>query len=67
MTIRWIAVIAAILTLLLPTDLVPDLVPILGWLDDLLGILVLVYQVVDTVRERRSKKLGVSKQLPKGR
>lgn len=64
---KWVLLIAAALTLLLPTDLVPDFVPVLGWLDDLLGALVLVYQLIDAIRERRTKVLPTRHKFPKGR
>ncbi len=67
MTMKWIAALVAALTILLPTDLVPDVVPVLGWLDDILAVLLLVYQITDAIRERRAKRLQGGQQLPQRR
>lgn len=67
MTMKWIAALVAALTILLPTDLVPDVVPVLGWLDDIFAVLLLVYQIADAIRERRAKRLQGGQQLPQRR
>lgn len=43
--VRWV-VVALLLYLLSPIDLVPDVVPVLGWADDVLVVLVAVRYVV---------------------
>ncbi len=53
-SVRVALLVAAGLTLLLPIDLVPDTIPLIGWFDDLLGILLLVQEALHVIRDRRS-------------
>lgn len=45
--------LAAVLTVLLPTDLFPDLIPVIGWLDDLVAAGYLVYELYTLLTKRR--------------
>ena len=45
-------VIAAV-TLFLPIDLVPDTIPVIGWLDDLASIIFIVKEVLGYIRQRQ--------------
>ncbi len=46
--------VAAALTLLLPIDLIPDTIPLVGWLDDLAAVVVLIQELLRVIRNRRS-------------
>ena len=48
-----VGVIAAAITLVLPVDLIPDFMPVIGWLDDLLAIGYLVVELLKFIRNRR--------------
>ena len=39
---RWLIIVLSVLYILSPLDLVPDVIPVLGWLDDVgaLGLIV---------------------------
>jgi uncharacterized membrane protein YkvA (DUF1232 family) len=46
---RWrkFAAVAAVAYVVLPLDFIPDVIPVLGWLDDI-GILALAYRMIST-------------------
>lgn len=46
--------IAAIVTILLPTDLLPDIIPFVGWLDDVLAAGFLLRELLDLIRSKRN-------------
>ena len=35
----WISAIIALIYLIIPADIVPDVVPVTGWIDDLIAVL----------------------------
>lgn len=47
---RTILIILFALLLLSPLDPVPDVIPVVGWTDDLLYIVGIIYQVLQIVR-----------------
>ncbi len=48
---RWLVIIGTLIYLLSPIDIAPDLIPILGWIDDGLLISLLVTEISDLFRE----------------
>lgn len=52
--LRIIFLIVALLTIVLPFDLVPDLAPVIGWLDDLAAFVYLVFELIQSIRSWRS-------------
>ena len=53
---RLILVIAAVLYILWPLDLIPDVVPIAGWADDLVVLLLALNQTRGMLRGESSNK-----------
>lgn len=51
---RTILIIIFALLLLSPLDPVPDVVPVVGWTDDLLYIVGIIYQVLQIVKSREA-------------
>ncbi len=49
---RNLLMVVAVLTLLLPIDALPDLAPVIGWLDDLVAGLYLVSELITRLRRR---------------
>ena len=35
----WISAVIALIYLIIPADIVPDVVPVTGWIDDLIAVL----------------------------
>ncbi|MBI4032617.1 DUF1232 domain-containing protein [Candidatus Berkelbacteria bacterium] len=54
--IRIILLAVAFLTLLLPIDAVPDLAPLIGWLDDTVAFGYLAFELVQAIRSWRQGK-----------
>lgn len=56
-----LTMIAALTYVLLPTDLIPDLLPVAGFSDDLVGLTALIglhrNHVTDSIRQRAQRKL----------
>lgn len=36
----WIGIIAVLVYIVIPTDIVPETIPVLGWIDDIIAILI---------------------------
>lgn len=53
---RTILIILLALLLLSPLDPVPDVVPVVGWTDDLLYIVGIIYQVLQIVKRNELEK-----------
>lgn len=54
--LRIIFLAVALLTILLPVDAVPDLAPIIGWLDDAVAVGYLAFELVQSIRSWRQGK-----------
>ncbi|WP_008317154.1 YkvA family protein [Leptolyngbya sp. PCC 6406] len=50
---RWVVILAALVYLISPVDLVPDVIPIVGWIDDGVLATVMAAGITETVLERR--------------
>lgn len=53
---RWLIILASLLYLVSPVDLVTDIVPIVGWLDDGVIVTVLISEVGQLLLEQRKKR-----------
>ena len=51
---RTILIILFVLLLLSPLDPVPDVIPVVGWTDDLLYIVGIIYQVLQIAKSREA-------------
>ena len=57
---RWIAIVASIFYLVSPVDLVTDVIPFVGWIDDGLIASLLITEVSQLLLEGRKKSQEVS-------
>lgn len=48
----WILIVAAIIYTISPIDLIPDVIPIVGWLDDLAVLVATGYHIIKKIRSR---------------
>lgn len=48
-----ISIVVALVYLLIPVDVVPDAVPVVGWIDDAIAILVAVANTIRLVAKMR--------------
>ena len=53
---RWLIVIATLGYLLIPFDLMPDFIPIIGWIDDGVVVTLLVAEVSQILMEQLNKR-----------
>jgi len=53
---RWLIIIASVVYLISPIDIAPDLVPIIGQLDDVTVMLILASEVTQIVIEHLKRK-----------
>ena len=53
---RWIAILASLLYLASPVDLVADIIPFFGWIDDGMIATVLIAEVSQLLLENRKKQ-----------
>ena len=51
---RTILIILLALLLLSPLDPVPDVIPVIGWTDDLLYIVGIIYQILQIKKDREA-------------
>ena len=52
----WIGAIIALIYVLIPVDISPDAVPILGWIDDVIAILLAITNGILFASKLRKKK-----------
>ncbi len=50
---RPVIMILALIVLLLPIDAIPDITPIVGWLDDLIALSYLFLELIARLKHRR--------------
>lgn len=43
MNFKWLFIALAILYVIWPLDVLPDVIPVIGWIDDLIVILLAIY------------------------
>lgn len=60
----WIGAIIALIYILIPFDISPDTVPVLGWLDDIVAILLAVANGIIYGRKLRNLKKRPQKSSP---
>ncbi|HAC63396.1 MAG TPA: hypothetical protein DCF68_07600 [Cyanothece sp. UBA12306] len=53
---RWLVIIGTLIYLLSPLDISPDVIPIVGWIDDGLLISLLITEITDLFREYGQQK-----------
>lgn len=63
---RWVVVIGSLVYLISPLDIVPDVIPIFGWVDDGVLATLLATGVVEIVLEQRRarKNQGADQNAP---
>jgi uncharacterized membrane protein YkvA (DUF1232 family) len=62
-------VVGAILYLLMPVDIIPDVAPVVGWLDDimfLIGALSLLLGASPPAKEKEGQIIDVTPEPPRG-
>ncbi len=62
-------VVGAILYILMPVDIIPDIAPVVGWLDDimfLIGALSLLFGASPRAREKEGQIIDVTPEPPRG-
>jgi uncharacterized membrane protein YkvA (DUF1232 family) len=53
---RWLVVIATLLYWIIPADVAPDFIPLLGWLDDGVLATLLISEVSQALLDYRSRR-----------
>lgn len=53
---RWIAIAASFLYLVSPVDLITDVIPVIGWIDDGMIATLLITEVSQLLLEQRKKR-----------
>ncbi|MBF2000178.1 MAG: DUF1232 domain-containing protein [Synechococcales cyanobacterium M58_A2018_015] len=53
---RWLIVVASLLYLVSPLDISPDVIPVLGWLDDGMVITLLASELTQVLLEHRQTR-----------
>ena len=52
----WIGALVALIYVLIPVDVSPDAVPVLGWIDDIIAVLLAVTNGLVFASKHRKKK-----------
>lgn len=52
---RLVLIALGIITLFVPIDFVPDVLPLIGWLDDLTAVIFLVVEALKTIKNLRQR------------
>ena len=50
-----ISIVIAALYLIVPTDLLPDAMPLIGWIDDIIAILLVIANAVRVTNKLKNK------------
>lgn len=50
-----ITIVVGILYLIVPTDLLPDTMPLVGWIDDIIAILLVIANAVRVTNKLKNK------------
>lgn len=50
-----ITIVVGILYLIVPTDLLPDTMPLIGWIDDIIAILLVIANAVRVTNKLKNK------------
>lgn len=50
-----ISIVIAALYLIVPTDLLPDTMPLIGWIDDIIAILLVIANAVRVTNKLKNK------------
>lgn len=53
-----ITIAVGILYLIVPTDLLPDTMPLVGWIDDIIAILLVIANAVRVTNKLKKKELN---------
>ena len=61
---RWFVILGTVAYLLLPFDIAPDFIPILGWIDDGLVVSLLVTELSSLFLEHRQKGMKYKSYIP---
>ncbi|ACK69775.1 protein of unknown function DUF1232 [Gloeothece citriformis PCC 7424] len=51
---RWLVLLGTVLYLVSPVDILPDFIPILGWIDDGVVLTLLMTEITRLITERRN-------------
>ena len=63
---RWIVIAASVIYLVSPADISPDVIPILGWVDDGVVATMLATGITEVVLERRRALKAKQQQIQDG-
>ena len=61
---RWLIILGSLIYLISPLDISPDLLPVIGWIDDGLLASIVITELTQFVLEQRRKEEGVKPSVP---